>query len=101
MKKILSSEIKEKQDVSEFIVTEERKCFVIVQKKVTNKRLYIYYDELYYPQFFYNEQIEKEILKRIQEMFDDAIENAIIIHYTKEYEKKINEIVIRNRLDFD
>ena len=100
MKKFLFSEIKENQKTSEFIVIEEMDRFVIVQKKVTNKRLYIYYDEMYYPQFFYNEQIEREILRRIQETFDD-VGSSIMLHYTSAYEKKIKEIVTRNRLDFD
>lgn len=100
MKKYLS--VVSKNEVEMYSIVVKKKHFTVVKtNSKDSRRLKIPYNAFYYPQFIYDEKIEQEILMFINKMFSENREKAILINYSKQYEDKIMQIIIRNKLEFD
>lgn len=89
--------------ISEYTVIWSKTTFYVISVNMEDKgrRLSIPFDELHYPQLFDKKSIEEQIVLYITKAFPESEDHAIVIYSTDDYEKKIFDIVVWNRLDFD
>ena len=69
-------------------------------KEGNQKALVINYGTLMYPQFANKESIEKEMKEKIQDFFEVG-DSLILLKYSPAEEAKVEEIMIRNKQEFD
>lgn len=102
MKKYLTSPRPE-AEAAEFSVVPGKKRFTIVSNCKTDKRrLYVEYEQLHYwPQLYQLEAVEAVILDKIHQFFPESQDKAVMINYTKQYERKCQQIAHFNLLEFD
>lgn len=104
MKKISFSEgINDKRNASEYTLIKahnERKFFVISGNKRDPRRLEIPFEEFCFPQFCQYDKITKEIKDRIEDYYDEK-NIIIIVLYSEREEEALEDIELRNKINFE
>lgn len=91
----------EDRKVEEFrLLAGWNKFYLTNVEEGNQKVLEIYYSTLMYPQFAKEESIEKEMKEKIQDFFEVG-DSLILLKYSPAEEAKVEEIIIRNKQEFD
>ncbi len=96
-KKVFSNDVKDQRKQSNYVLTVSGDGFCVVGKK--RKTLAIKFDEFMYPIFLEDDAIWEELYHQTKVFYDE--ENPIVFMYTMREERKMMDIILKNKLDFE